>query len=334
MKLIPSRPKAIIAVAAACILTVWHVAAQTRGGAPPRPVGSGPYKAVMEMDPGLPDHTIYRPENLADLNGATLPLIIWGNGACANSGNSFSSFLTDISSYGFVAIALGPITERNAAAPAPPAAAPAQPAAAAPQPAIQQSADRTQLPRNLPPAATHPSQMFDAMKWAAAENERAASKYYKHLNMGKIAVMGQSCGGVQAIEVAADSRITTAVIWDSGLFAQPSDMGGGKTLSKRDLESIHVPMAYITGDSSDIAFENANGDFDYLKSIPVFRGWERGIGHGGTYQQPNGGEFSGVAVAWLNWQLKGDQHAASMFRGPDCGLCVNPKWVVKTKNLK
>jgi dienelactone hydrolase len=260
---------------------------------------------------------------MSALNGATLPVVIWGNGACANAGNSFANFLTDISSYGYLAIALGPIVERNAAGPAAPPAA-----------AIQQPTDTTQLPRNLPPAATHPSQMFDAMKWATAENDRSGSKYYKHLNLAKIAVMGQSCGGVQAIEVAADPRITTAMIWNSGLFAQPSNMGGGKTLSKKDLESIHVPMAYISGDPTDIAHNNANSDFEYIKSISVFRGWERGVGHGGTYNQPNGGEFAGIGVAWLNWQLKGDKRAALMFRGADCGLCVNPKWVVQTKNLK
>jgi hypothetical protein len=327
MTLTQRRFTAISSMALAGLLVSgWHSAAQTRAGAPPRPTtGSGPYKAVMEMDAGLPDHTIYRPENLAALNGATLPLVVWGNGACANAGNSFSSFLTDISSYGFVAVALGPIVERNAAGPA---------QAPAPQPGIQQPTDTTQLPRNLPPAATHPSQMIDAIKWATAENERADSKYYQHLNTGRIAVMGQSCGGVQAIEVAAEPRVTTAVIWNSGLFAEPSNMGGGKALGKKDLESIHVPMAYISGDSTDIAFNNANSDFEHIKSIPVFRAWERGVGHGGTYSQPNGGEFAGIGVAWLNWQLKGDQKAALMFRGADCGLCVNPKWVVETKNLK
>jgi hypothetical protein len=311
----------------ALALSAWALPAQNRGGAPARPSpGSGPYKAVMEMDTGLPDHTVYRPEDISALNGVALPIVIWGNGACANAGNSFSNFLTDISSYGYLAIALGPIVAR----PAPGGPAPGRAA----QPAIQQPADTTQVPRNLPPAATHPSQMLDAMKWAIAENERQASKYYKHLNTSKIAVMGQSCGGVQAIEVAADPRITTAVIWNSGLFAQPSDMGGGKTLSKKDLESIHVPVAYISGDPTDIAHNNANADFEFIKSIPVFRGWERGVGHGGTYNQPNGGEFSGIAVAWLNWQLKGDNRAALMFRGVDCGLCVNPKWVVQTKNIK
>jgi hypothetical protein len=305
----------------------WQSTAQNPGGPrPPGPTqGSGPYKAVMEMDAGLPDHTVYRPEDLSALNGAKLPIVVWGNGACVNVGNAFQNFLTDISSYGYLVIALGPIVQRNLSA-IPPPQAPVAPQGT--------PADTTALPLNLPPAATHPSQMIDAIQWAMAENDRAGSKYYKQLDSREVAVMGQSCGGVQAIEVAADRRVTTAVIWNSGLFAKPTNMGGGKTLSKSDLESIHVPMAYISGDAQDIAFNNANADFDYLTKIPAFRAYERGVGHGGTYREPNGGEFSGVGVAWLNWQLKGDPRAARMFRGSDCGLCVNPKWVVRTKNLK
>ena len=325
----PNLRTSICSVCLAVLIFCWKTAAKTNPPTPPPRVstGSGPFKAVMEMDPGLPDHTIYRPADLGGLNGATAPLVIWGNGACANAGNSFSNFLTDISSYGFVVIALGPIVNAQTAAPS-------GRAPAAPQPTIEQGANTTATPRNLPPAATHPSQMFDAIKWATAENEHPGSKYFKRLNIAKIAVMGQSCGGVQAIEVAADPRITTAVIWNSGLFAEPTNMGGGKTLSKRDLEAIHVPMAYISGDDQDIAFNNANADFDYLTKVPVFRAWERGVGHGGTYRQPDGGEYSGVAVAWLKWQLTGDQKASRLFLGADCGLCSNPKWVVRSKNLK
>lgn len=308
----------------------WQTAAQNPGGSQPPGTtpGSGPYKAVMEMDAGLRDHTIYRPDNLSAVSGGSLPIVVWGNGACVDVGNAFSSFLTDISSYGYLVIALGPIVQRDTAGPAQP---PAQPGAA---PLPPQSADSTEPPRGLPPAATHPSQMIDAIQWATAENARAESKYYKRLNAGKIAVMGQSCGGVQAIEVAADRRISTAVFWNSGLFGKPTNLGGRKTLSKQDLESIHVPVAYISGDPQDIAFKNAEADFDSLTKVPAFRAYERGVGHGGTYRQPNGGEFSGIGVGWLNWQLKGDQRAALMFRGADCGLCVNPKWVVRTKNIK
>ena len=44
------------------------------------------------------------------------------------------------------------------------------------------------------------------------------------------------------------------------------------------------------------------------------------VGHGGTYREPRGGEFTVVALAWLQWQLKGDKKAAKMFVGNDCDL--------------
>ena len=56
------------------------------------------------------------------------------------------------------------------------------------------------------------------------------------------------------------------------------------------------------------------------------------VGHGGTYRQPHGGEFSVPAVAWLDWQLKGSEEAAKMFKGKDCGLSKRKGWTVEKNN--
>jgi dienelactone hydrolase len=282
------------------------------------PIGSGPYPAVMEVDPGLPTHTLYHPVDLTV--GGRLPIVVWGNGACWNAGNSFRWFLSDIASYGYLVIALGPIVD-------PPIQR--MPVPMAPIPAGSPPPGAL---TKLPPAATHSSQLIEAMNWAVAENARAQSRFHQHLDVTEIAVMGQSCGGAQAIEASADQRVRTTVLWNSGLFPGVTTMAGGKPLTKSDLSKLHAPTAYISGDAEDIAFVNANDDFDRLK-VPAFRAYARGVLHSGTYSERNGGEFAGIAVGWLNWQLKSDPRARLLFVGTDCGLCVNPHWVVHSKNL-
>ena len=280
------------------------------------PLGSGPFKAIMLEEPGLPGHTVYRPANLTLIADQKLPIVIWGNGACVNAGNRFRWFLSEIASYGFLAVAVGPI--------GPPAMeAPPRPAGVTETPPV---------PPTGPPETRTP-QLIEGLNWAIAENERQASPYYHRLDVAKVAVMGQSCGGVQAIEASADPRVTTSMIWNSGLFPQPTTMAGGKSMTKEDLKKLHAPTAYISGDAQDVAFPNGNDDFDKINHIPVFRGYERGVGHSGTYRESNGGEFGGVAVAWLNWKLKGDATAGLMFAGKTCGLCVNPRWVVRKKGM-
>lgn len=54
-----------------------------------------------------------------------------------------------------------------------------------------------------------------------------------------------------------------------------------------------------------------------------------------TRQPSDGGEFSVVALAWLQWQLKGDQQAAKMFVGKNNLLQKREDWTLeKNKKLK
>jgi cellulase/cellobiase CelA1 len=168
------------------------------------------------------------------------------------------------------------------------------------------------------------SQMLtQSIDWAVAENSRQGSKYYGKLDTTKIAVAGWSCGGLEAYAVSADPRVTTTGIFSSGLLNDADDY---------QLKRLTKPIAYFIGGPSDIAYPNAMDDWGKLPSgLPAFMG-NLNVGHGGTYDQPNGGEFGRVAVLYLKWRLKGDATAGATFVGADCGLCRS-QWTVQQKNL-
>jgi dienelactone hydrolase len=276
--------------------------------------GSGPYRSVLVGDAALPTHTIYRPRDLQPFGGTTkLPIVAWANGGCRNSSGEFRNFLAEIASHGFLVVAIGPAVSSLTAG------------------------------NELPGLTTQASQLLDGVDWAIAENSRADSPYRGKIETTKIAVMGQSCGGVQAITVSVDPRVTTSVIWNSGLFEKPTSPPAGAPAAalkgmempgKEILAKLHAPIAYFIGGESDIAHRNAADDFAKIQGVPALLA-NREVGHyPATYREPRGGAFAQAGAAWLKWQLMGDQKAAAMFTGDRCGLCVDPKWTVERKNLQ
>jgi dienelactone hydrolase len=264
---------------------------------------------------------VYRPRNLDALAATRLPIVAWANGACANNGALFQHFLTEIASHGYFIVAIGPIgsTQRPAGPPASAASTPPAPPAPG------------KGPMDVPQASKS-SQLIDAIDWAEQENARRGGPYFERLDTRKIAIMGQSCGGLQAIAASADPRTTATGVWNSGTY-MPDGTRRYAPATRPDLAKLHAPVLYVTGDARDQANPNATENFATLQGIPVFRAAEQGVTHGGTYREPGGGSFGKVAVAWLDWQLKGDQRAATMFRGKDCTLCTNAQWLVQKKNI-
>jgi dienelactone hydrolase len=263
--------------------------------------GTGPFKAIMVSETSLPTHTIFKP---SDLSAATkkdkLPIIVWGNGACANSPWEHINFLSEVASYGFMVIAIGPMPQEG-----------------------ERTRDRSTS-----------SQMTDAINWAIAQNNDKASVYNNKLDIKKIAVSGMSCGGLQALETAPDDRVTTTVICNSGILPNPTGgMPGMPQLAKDQLSKIHTPTLYLLGGEKDIAYGNGMDDFKRINHVPVFVA-NMDVGHGGTYGQPHGGEFAKVATAWFQWQLKNDKEAGKMFTGNPAGLSKNANWKVDSKNIK
>jgi hypothetical protein len=94
--------------------------------------------------------------------------------------------------------------------------------------------------------------------------------------------MGQSCGGAQALEAWVDPRVTTTVLCNAGLWKGITDLSGGVAMTKDYLRKLHAPVAYVSGDAQDIAFDNADDDFRRTTQVPALRAWRRGVPHSGT----------------------------------------------------
>jgi predicted alpha/beta-hydrolase family hydrolase len=262
--------------------------------------GTGTYKALMATDSKLATHTIFRPQDLRPFGKkAKLPIIVWGNGACANSPWEHVNFLSEVASHGFLVIAIGPM------------------------PAVGQ--------RGGPGGPTQSALLTEAINWAIAQNGDNSSQYYNKLDPTKIAASGMSCGGLQALEVAPDPRLTTVMVCNSGILGNPGGgMGGMPRLTKDHLAKLHTPTIYLLGGEKDIAYNNGMDDFRRINHVPVFAA-NLNVGHGGTYSRPHGGDFAIVATAWFQWQLKGDREAAKMFTGEICGVAKMEGWKVEKK---
>jgi hypothetical protein len=274
--------------------------------------GTGRFPAMKEEVASLPRHVVYRPKDLAALGSTKLGVVAWGNGGCSDDGASSRFHLLEIASHGYLVIASGQILSG-------PGAPPREPRPAAPQ-------------GQLPPPRTNVSDLTDAVDWALAENTRAGSPYFSRIDSAQIAYSGWSCGGVQALQVANDPRVKTLVIHNSGVLNNGPTTMTGVSVGKEVLQTLHTPVIYIEGGPADIAYENGMDDFKRITHVPAAMA-NLPVGHGGTFNEPNGGAAASVAVSWLNWQLRGDAQSAKRFVGEDCGLCKDAQWSLQRKQF-
>ena len=154
-----------------------------------------------------------------------------------------------------------------------------------------------------------------------------ASPYYNYIDTEKIAAAGHSCGGAQVLANAADPRLKTYLILNAGM--------GKMTMadaSAKSLKNLHGPILYLVGGTSDVAWQNAQQDYKAIKRVPVVLADNTQSGHGGTYEQPNGGANARMVRAWLDWQLKGRQENERLFIGGD--LTGYDGFTIQHKNYK
>ena len=265
--------------------------------------GTGPYKAIMKEEASLKAHTIFVPQDLSAFNqDKPLPVLVWGNGACSNSPFEHYLFLNEIASHGYIVVATGYMPEEGE--------------------------------RYHGPMSTT-EQQIESIDWVIAQNADESSPYYNKIDVKNIAVAGMSCGGLQTLYNCDDKRIKTLMVCNSGLFNESnagSAVGGMPMPPKSKLKEIHSSIIYILGGETDIAYGNGMDDFSKIDHVPACA-TNLPVGHGGTYAQPHGGEYAIVALAWLDWQLKGDQEAAKMFKGDDCELLKRKDWTIEKNAL-
>ncbi len=259
--------------------------------------GSGPFKSVAVREKSLPDFVVYRPANMNNAvwrNRGRLPVLVFCNGGCMDTSIGYENMLADIASYGYVVVAIGEL-----------------------QMFAQHENDKH----------TPSSMVQKALDWICQQASDPASSYYDLIDTDKIAAAGHSCGGAQVLANAADPRLKTYIILNAGMGKM--EMAGA---SAKSLKNLHAPILYLVGGKSDVAWENAQIDYKAIKKIPVVLADNTTSGHGGTYEQPNGGDNSRMVRSWLDWQLKGNRKYDGLFLQGD--LTGYDSWTIEKKNFK
>ena len=145
-----------------------------------------------------------------DTSGLKVPVVVWGNGGCFAAGSAFQSFLGQVASYGVLVIANGPMSSQAS-------------------------------------GQTTSAWLVESMDWVTKNGGKGN---YSHVDPTRIAAWGQSCGGLEALSQAQDSRINHIGVFDSGsLSAAESTSVAGK---------ITKPVFYFIGGSTDVAYPNVS----------------------------------------------------------------------------
>ena len=290
------------------ILLTWTVALPTASAADNETIndqvtrqkevdngGSGRYKAIVVSEKSLQNFTVYRPRNVqyAARREGPLPILIWCNGACSGSSIGYEHMLNEMASHGYVVVGIGAFE---------------------------------MVDSERDDGGSNEKMVVEAINWLVNQEKKKGSDYYKAIDVKNIALSGHSCGGAQAIANCTNARVKTLLIMNAGMGTM--SMGGA---SPQTLNSLHCPLIYMTGGTSDVAYENAKTDFNKVKK-PVVWADLSDAGHGGTYWDKYGGQFGKIALKWMDWQLKGYSQNARIFLKPDLTGFSN-KWSVKTRNF-
>jgi hypothetical protein len=150
-----------------------------------------------------------------------------------------------------------------------------------------------------------------------AENDKSGGDFHQKLDTTRVAVGGHSLGSLSTYDIASDPRIHNTIHVDGGQF----DGMGGQRLKK--------PAIFICGDNST---GKPNCDADYMGAmVPVFYTQLEGLdGLQGHIMAAR--EGIDVWVAWMRWQMAGEEERRKDFLDPSCTFCMG-KYISMQKNF-
>ena len=261
----------------------------------------GPLTALMypisqEKVTAQPIFHITRPKDLA-APGGLLPVVAWANGGCFRSDFTWQPLFDRWAGAGFVVLAL-----------------------------TGTGAD-DDLGSML--GTTTKTEHRALLDWVVKANE--SGPYAGKLDLSRVALAGNSCGGVTALQSAAEDKRAAAVFVLSGSSA----LGA---VDKQIMQAISVPVGYITGNpSEDVAAPNAADDYAALKEgIPAML-VQRKTGDHITVSTdekvlPQDAEIS---LNWLDLALFGTKQAHDTLTSPNvCEHCTPGDWKFQGKHLE
>ncbi|KAI1848523.1 hypothetical protein JX265_013806 [Neoarthrinium moseri] len=216
--------------------------------------------------------------------GEKLPLLVWANGGGLAWGLTFADFLREVASHGYIIVANG-------------------------------------SPRGW--GTVDERGQLSAVQWAAQEPADELD-IRRHLDLERIALAGQSKGGVHTYKAATalrqDPRVKTVALFNSGMMRP----------RKQDLDMVAglaIPVYYFVGDERDVLYKNAAHDWELLpQNLPAYFA-SLDVGHLGTFYEPGGGLFADAAVKWLHAELMGDEESKKLLISPE------GPWRIRLRNL-
>jgi hypothetical protein len=243
---------------------------------------------------GLPTHTVFRPANLSQLPPKSVPLVVWANGSCRASNWGYISSLTVLASHGFVVVAVG----------APDAS-----------------------PAHFPGQGRQPERLIAAIDWALKNNGR---QFQNRLDKSKIALAGQSCGGVEVFQASGDPRVGSVAVVNQASNAAT------------DLDGVHTPTMIVSGGPTDSAYVRSMDNYNAI-DVPAALVDHYEAGHTGLWFGIQNGEGSTPTLAagtelltnWLDFTLNGQEDAGRFLVGDECTLCTAGfPWTVQSKGFE